>query len=371
MGESTKIEWCDYTFNPWIGCTEVSPGCANCYAKADMDKRRGRAKWGPHGTRSKTATAYWQQPHTWNRKASTCPFCGARYPRVQMVNGKYVCTACRIQGTPTRRPRVFCGSLCDVFEDWGDVIVDHNGCELANATLATAGPNSPPLTMDDLRRDLFAMSDATPFLDWLLVTKRPENIHRMWPVSNGGQAEGRRGDGLDDLLPLRKNVWLLTSCEDQAAVDRRIPDLLKCRELAAVLGVSAEPLLGPIEFSNVRHRADCVEQLGKRAMEGIDWVIVGGESGNGARPCNIEDVRSIRDQCQAAGVACFVKQLGAWPHYRGSGLKPGPNYQPPRGRDPREPVEIPLMLSHPKGGDPDEWPEDLRVREFPVVRQRG
>lgn len=148
MGETTKIQWTDHTFNPWIGCARVAPGCVNCYAEADMDRRRGRVKWGPHGTRSRTSDDYWHEPAKWNKQAEASGI----------------------------RQRVFCASLADVFEDWGiEPILDHRGEVII-------GPDGlRRITMTDLRRDLFALIDQTPWLDWLLLTKRPENIIKMWP----------------------------------------------------------------------------------------------------------------------------------------------------------------------------------------------
>lgn len=163
-------------------------------------------------------------------------------------------------------------------------------------------------TMADVRRRLFDIIGRTPNLDWLLVTKRPENIGRMMPAyfPGGYIAEAGR---MNQEGP-RPNVWLGTSVENQATADERIPHLRKIP--AAVRFLSVEPLLGPVEFSNVTKRADCVQQLGKRALDGIHWVIAGGESGPNARPMHPEWVRSIRDQCQAAGVPFHFKQWGRY-----------------------------------------------------------
>jgi Protein of unknown function (DUF5131) len=131
MVENTKIEWCDHTFNPWIGCQKVSPGCDRCYAEKMMDHRYGKVQWGPHGKRKRTSDDYWKQPHRWAKAA-------------------------RESGT---RPRVFCASLADVFD------------------------NKAP---EGARPDLFRLIRATPELDWLLLTKRPQNIVKMRQHAGSG-----------------------------------------------------------------------------------------------------------------------------------------------------------------------------------------
>jgi protein gp37 len=233
--ENTKIEWAHHTFNPWIGCSKVSEGCRNCYAEALMDKRYGKVVWGPFGRRQRTSEEYWQQPRRWNNRARDL---GERH-------------------------RVFCASLADVFED------------------------ESREELSEWRKDLFGVIDDTPHLDWLLLTKRPENIDRMtrecWPHG----------------MPF--NVWLGTSVEDQEAADRRVP--LLCDVRARVHFLSAEPLLGSIK-------------LDPRWLEGVDrkvgWVIVGGESGSDARWMFPGHARDLRDQCLASGVAFFFKQWGEW-----------------------------------------------------------
>lgn len=256
MGQNSKIEWTHHTFNPWRGCQKVSPGCEHCYAET-MSKRNPSVlgKWGPNGTRVIAVESYWNQPLKWDREAK--------------VSGE--------------RRRVFCASLADVFEDRPEL----------------ASP----------RERLFQLISDTPNLDWLLLTKRPENIERlMWPAPTEADPCSVLGGG--DYLP---NVWLGTSVEDQERADERIPHLLEVP--ATVRFLSCEPLLGPIEFSDVSHRSDSIKQLGKPALAGIDWVIVGGESGADARPMCPGWARSIRDQCKAAGVAFHFKQWGEWTDY--------------------------------------------------------
>lgn len=245
MAENSKIEWCHHTFNPWIGCAKISPGCANCYASVEtftrVERGKGRKLWGVDAERHITGEDNWRKPVAWNKKAAAL----------------------------NERHRVFCASLADVFEDRDDLI--------------------------DARHRLMLLIEATPSLDWLLLTKRPENIGEMVPVK-------WFGDG----FPL--NLWLGTSVENQEQADKRIPELLQVP--AAVRFLSCEPLLGPIEFSNATHRSDWASILGKPALFGIHWVIVGGESGPNARPMYPDWARSLRDQCQVVGVAFFFKQWG-------------------------------------------------------------
>jgi protein gp37 len=148
--------------------------------------------------------------------------------------------------------------------------------------------------MDFVRRDFFALIDRTSNLDWLLLTKRPENVLRMWPARDFGRATMQSVmDSADHPGGYyRPNCWLLYSASDQASLDAGLPHLLACRDLVPVLGLSLEPLIGPVLID----------------LDGIDWVIVGGESGPGFRPMVIDWVRSIADQCAAAGVSCFIKQ---------------------------------------------------------------
>lgn len=228
MAENSKIEWTDHTFNPWVGCTKVSPACDHCYAEG-WAKRTGHPElWA--GERRRTSAANWQGPRKWNRAAE-----GA---------------------IAQRRPRVFCASLADVFD------------------------NQIP---ERWRDDLWHLIDQTPHLDWLLLTKRPQNIAKMLPTPAIGAPAW--GDGWP-------NVWLGTTVESQEEADRRIPHLQAVP--AAVRFLSCEPLLEPVHL---------------RDRRGIDWVICGGESGGGARTMAPAWAASLRDQCGVAGIAFFMKQM--------------------------------------------------------------
>ncbi len=270
--KDSKIEWTTHTFNPWQGCTRVSPGCQHCYAETMMDKRYGKVKWGPLGKRIRTSADYWKQPLKWNREA--------------VAAGE--------------RRRVFCASLADVFED---------------------KPDQPE--MNEWRTELFDLIYETPWLDWLILTKRPENVLRMVPWMFHHP----------DFFGWPSNVWIGTSVENQEQADKRIPELLKIP--AAVRFLSVEPMLGPVDLHSswaiggqFCHKCGgfgwydeddvvcprCV-QPGWTTHAKIHWVIVGGESGPEARPMNPDWARGIRDQCREARVPFFFKQWGEWGEY--------------------------------------------------------
>ncbi len=249
----TSIEWCDFTFNPWIGCTKVSDGCKHCYAEALMDTRWRRVQWGVSGQRVRTSPANWKKPLKWNRDAEAK---GVRY-------------------------RVFCASLADVFED---------------------KPDQPEL--DEWRKDLWNLIFETPHLDWLLLTKRPENVKKMMPhVWNFPKANHVQ----------HGNIWIGTSVENQEQYEKRVPELLKVkRATGATVFLSMEPLLGPVDLQWCDWCGgfgihDCYEETGT-----IDWVIVGGESGTNARPMHPDWLVSIRDQCVSSDIPFFFKQWGEW-----------------------------------------------------------
>jgi protein gp37 len=235
----TKIEWANFVFNPWLGCQHVSEGCKNCYAEAMMDKRYGKVKWGPHGERVRTSDEYWKQPLRWAKRA--------REQRKDWELGLGLWS--RHETFP--RPRVFCASLADVFD------------------------NQVPI---EWRMDLFRLIAATPELDWLLLTKRPENIKKM---------------SFDNFKEAWPNVWLGTTCEDQPNFDHRWPILHKIP--AAVRFISYEPAIGPLRLHlNGPHP---------------DWLICGGESGRGHREMLGHWESDIRHDCKQAGVSYFFKQM--------------------------------------------------------------
>lgn len=245
MGMNSSIEWTDHTFNPWSGCIRVSPGCEHCYAET-LSKRWGKDIWGPGSKRQRTSDANWRKPLQWNKQAEK-------------------------EG---RRYKVFCASMADVFEDNEQIV--------------------------EWRDELFDLIDQTPSLDWLLLTKRPENVLAMLPSHwHGPSPKGTRGV-VGDGIP--NNVWLGASVENQEYADKRIPELLKIP--AAVRFLSVEPLLGSVNLMKY------LLSGAHKWRQDINWVIVGGESGPGARPLHPGWVRKIRDDCTAAGVAYFFKQWG-------------------------------------------------------------
>ena len=230
--QDSKIIWTHHTFNPWWGCAKVSPGCANCYAET-FAKRTGNAVWGMQAERRFFADKHWNEPLKWNKEA----------------------------GESGQRKRVFCASMADVFEDRPDLL--------------------------DARQRLIQLIDDTKWLDWLLLTKRPENVETFLELASNG-SYGPHGWNLRDHMP---NVWLGTSAEDQKRWDERLPILMGIP--AAVHFVSAEPLLGKIEMGIWRP----------------EWLIVGGESGPKARPMESAWVESLRDQCDER-TAFLFKQWG-------------------------------------------------------------
>lgn len=249
MGKNSGIEWTTHTFNPWWGCVKVSPGCQNCYAET-LANRFDHNIWGPAKTSTRRffGDKHWKEPLHWNKEA---------------------------EGLSVR-PRVFVASMADVFED-------------------------NPLLLE-ARARLFSLIDDTPNLDWLLLTKRPENIKRLWP----------EGFWYDYQFSW-PNLWLGTSVEDQQRADERIPFLLEIP--AKVRFLSVEPLLGPVDLWGARYRNPDGSYTGAISTwnnHGINWVIVGGESGSKARPMKGEWVRSIQRDCEAAGVPFFFKQWGEW-----------------------------------------------------------
>jgi protein gp37 len=256
VAESTGISWTDSTFNPWIGCTKVSPGCEHCYAEA-LDKRhkwRGVTHWGVRVERMRTSESSWRGPRQWAREA----------PQFFEKHG--------------RKRRVFCASLADVFD------------------------NEVPAIW---RADLFDLIISTQELEWLILTKRIGNVSAM-------MRDILRVNGLP------RNVWLGISVVNQAEADRDIPKLFEVS--ARIRFLSCEPLLAPIDLTEAMRchvcgysKADCALHMDHHLCRGpgpIDWVIVGGESGPNFRVMRTEWAHDLRQQCDRAGVPFFFKQWG-------------------------------------------------------------
>lgn len=277
MGEVTGISWCNHTFNPWIGCTKVSPACDGCYAEVSTPSRVHGVLWGNH-PRRRTSPSTWAQPLAWNRKAER-------------------------QGT---RPFVFCASLADVFD------------------------NQVPA---EWRGDLFDLIRATPNLTWLLLTKRPSMIAKLFVETLTPERRKAWGSGVglgESLWP--RNAAIGCTVVTQEEADRDVPALLLAKGglKPAFAFLSMEPLLGPVDLHKIMLRRDgglpnaMSTRLGDYILPLIgaftdsptlDWIITGGETDQGAhkaRPTHPDWLRSIRDQCVVAGVPYHHKQNGEW-----------------------------------------------------------
>lgn len=273
MAENTKIEWATHTFNPWTGCAKISPACDNCYAEG-WAKRSGHVQWGSGQPRRRTSAKNWNLPRKWNLQAQIAQDAWARFKAEHpgLTDAELVA-----QGfIKPERHRVFCASLADVFD------------------------NEVPMMW---RADLFWLIHETPNLDWLLLTKRVGNAQRM--IGEALTILSEAGVPMD-CWPW-PNVWLGATVVNQEEADRDIPKLLAVPAEKRFLSI--EPMLGPIDLShwfsaNDLHQIDGGPKL--------DWCIVGGESGPGARPMHPDWARSIRDQCAAAGVPFLFKQWGEW-----------------------------------------------------------
>lgn len=263
MGEHTNIAWCHSTLNPWEGCEPISPACDGCYAWSRNERFHG-GNWGPHAPRRVMSDENWRKPHVWNRKA--------------LANGQAW--------------RVFCGSLCDVFD------------------------NKAPEGQHDR---LWKVIRETRALTWLLLTKRPQNIRKFLPRDLVGA----------------EHIWHGFTAENQEELERRAPVSLAID--APVHFMSCEPLLEEL---------DARPYLGT-GRDKVSWAIAGGGSDQPhlkwyASPLPQARVRALRDQARAAGSAFFMKQVGS-NHEGWSGVTG-------------------------KGESPEQWPEDLRIREFPEAR---
>lgn len=298
MAKDTGIQWASHTFNPWWGCEKVSEACKHCYAES-FAKRVGEKVWGgDDSARRFFGDKHWNEPLKWARDAAKA---GERH-------------------------RVFCASMADVFEDRRD--------------------------LDAARARLWALIEATPALDWLLLSKRwgTADIPAMVPPE--------WSDGWPE------NVWAGATVENQERAEERIPSLVKVP--AAIHFLSMEPLLGPVDlgFGIASPNPVCISGEQAPAIALVDWLILGGESGPRARPLSLDWMRSLLAQGYRAGVSVFVKQFGEQANDEKNLIA----YHSKR----IEAVEdgmvkvrrVALVDRH--GGEPEEWPADLRVREMPV-----
>jgi protein gp37 len=318
MGKETGIAWTDHTFNPWWGCTKISPACDHCYAET-WAKRLGMAIWGVDAPRRLFGPKHWNEPVRWNKSA----------------------------GERGVRERVFCASMADVFE-----------------------------SRDDVPRDaLWTLVESTPHLHWQLLTKRIGNVARMVPPK-----------WMHGFWP--SNVWIGATIANQEEADRDISKLLALP--ARVRFVSYEPALGPVTWTPFLPRRMALAEIPAHALDagctegftnGIEWLIVGGESGGKARSFYAAWAREAVSQCRSRNVPVFVKQMGSrvldrndagfdgcdeqsWP-LRPDGCDPDVDFEPHTYVERYQGADCRIKLVDRAGADPAEWPEDLRVQEFP------
>ena len=312
LSEQTAISWTDATFNPWIGCTKVSPGCDSCYAWRREDQRLHRVKWGAGQPRQRTKT--WGDPVRWNKQPfCECTACGWRGEQREApivdAPGESMprCPVCDRSALKEARRRVFCASLAD----WLD--------------------NEVPI---EWLVDLLDLIRKTPQLDWLLLSKRIGNWRKR--LEEARAAAINHAPTLKDLYAwiddwldgaeAPANVVLMATVVNQAEVDRDVAKLLATP--ARRRGLSIEPMLGPIRLQ--RWLWECCGDmqpgndhglLGQEPdhccgrpdpRDALHWVIAGGESGQHARPAHPDWFRSLREQCAAAGVPFHFKQWGEW-----------------------------------------------------------
>lgn len=302
MGKKTGIAWCNHTFNPWIGCTKVSDGCKYCYAEALNTRFGGDNHYGKGIPRKRTSEKNWRQPVIWNNNARNMWTCSCGKFMENYCTPPDKCPVCG--GSPNRlRPRVFCGSLGDWLDD-----------EVPVAWLA----------------DLLALIHDTPELDWLLLTKRPENWRKRImdadeylcerpskgiDTSEQWSPYGTMGDGWLCGKP-PPNVWIGVTVENQENALWRVPNLLEIPAVCRFL--SCEPLLGKLDLWSMNNNSDITRVTNSPYgwwENGLDWVICGGESGDYARPMNPIWARHLCCQCETAKIPFFFKQWGEWlPH---------------------------------------------------------
>jgi protein gp37 len=365
--DGTKIEWTDATWNPLRGCSRVSEGCRNCYAE------RVAARFNGPGLPYEGIATSMTTKYADGKQVTEARWTG----EIKLVEDVVE------QPIRWRRPRrIFVNSMSDLFhekvpESWLDRIFavmmvagiqrwhcsrEHD-CEKANCASVRADPK-----------------DAYGPHTFQILTKRPERMlaylrdDTVWCRVEEEAEKMGYGDaleGADGVLTGKagnawlKNVWLGVSVEDQAAADKRIPILLDTP--AAVRWISAEPLLGPLELHDAFWRTTRTvtdEYESNPRTPRLDWVVVGGESGPGARACSVHWIERILEQCREADVPSFAKQLGARPTITNVNLHDWADHVTFLG-DGEGAASGRAILRDSKGGDMSEWPEELRVRRFP------
>lgn len=343
MGDDSKIEWTDASWNPVRGCSRVSAGCENCYAE------KIAARFSGPGLPYEGLAVFKDKNR--NARARKTAWTG----EVRFVPERLVEPLCW-----TRPRRIFVNSMSDLFHE-----------KLTNEQIAA----------------VFGVMAACPQHTFQVLTKRPQRMlawfewvakertglaafplaPQMICALHATEMSGRSWSVPHvERWPL-PNVWLGTSTENQKAADERTGLLLRCP--AALHFVSVEPLLGPIRFGlNLSGVRLANGDRWQGALPLLRWVIVGGESGPGARPCKIDWIRGIVAECAEAEVPVFVKQLGALPAVdteEEAASWPAVDRWFPK--HPALPGKVVVQLHDRKGAETDEWPRDLRLRQFPEV----
>jgi protein gp37 len=326
MGAQTNIQWCDHTYNPWRGCRKVAEECENCYITGTTPFRVAGQTHG--SVRVRAGEDHRKEPLRWNKRPWICDHCGFASA---IRDG--LCGSCKQVGK--HRAKVFSLSL----GDW----LDKENVEIE--------------WFVELLWTIF----STPELTYLLVTKRPGNFPDR--IYKAAASAGLTGQPQNFVLWLYEwaqgkapaNVWIGVSqgADQEAALE--IP--------AVVHFLSCEPMLRPLDMTHAYR---------------FDWIIFGGESGTNARPCNVDWIQEGLKYCRENEIAAFVKQLGAAPVYTAAGMEfkseDGRDFVRQRMADPKcwipynSPHNLAPKITHKKGGDMAEWPEQLRVREFPKVK---
>lgn len=353
MSEKTKIQWCDSTVNLWSGCTKVDLDCKNCYAETlsargmtvgkGEDARKTLGEWGKDKPRQLHESAF-ELAVKLNKKPWICDVCGVSVATPLDSATGHIGSECFNHNIKYHRRRIFSLSLGDWLDD-----------------------EVPVEWLARMLKTVFECSDVT----WILLTKRPE-LFRVRLEQVASWCNGQKVSEVWRFLAWicdwvngnpPRGIWILTSVGHQKAVDERVPELLKIP--AVVHGLSVEPLTESVSLepwiSRPHNHTFANPKPELPGFPNIDWVIVGGESGKRARPCNVEWIRSVVQQCKAVGTACFVKQLGADPVFK---VPPGltrEEYQKELGPNAG-------LINDKKGGDTSEWPADLVVQQFPTIR---
>lgn len=330
------IAWTDTSWNPVRGCTRVSPGCERCYAEEQALRitRFDRGRGVPEGQGAYDGLV--------KRVGAEARWTGL----VRLVPEKLA------EPLRWRRPRkVFVNSMSDLFHE---SLTNEEVAAVFGVMAAASRHTFQVLTKRPARLIEWASWAARQGEELLAAVSEPppsgSPVGGALAVMTGEAVLGRCGfaTACHAGWPL-PNVWLGVSVENQTAADERIPLLLQTP--AAVRWVSYEPALGPVDFTrwfSIRRSTGLSEWVKDGERNLLDWIVVGGESGRRARPFFLEWASGVVDQCRAAGVAVFVKQLGSRPELPALYGRP-----------------VRLRLEHDKGGNPDEWPPELRVREWP------